>query len=279
MSTFELGSRTAKGGFANERDISLKFNNYRTDTEAQLWLKIMGYEWNKISELNCLVIPAHITHKTISNYYFESSDIEEMLRHKKADLQVKVIIKIGNVVSYENISLKKADIKAGFNHVDRRWVDFYQQVWKFDDEIKTWLKLFTGETEPKTKKDIVINYKNLRDKRRVFINEMDKKIQNKIIKFFEANRLLIITDILKGRGRFSADWMLVTMFDEEANITTWILKDINTVMNFYNQGKVRLSPQGSLLIGKIFMQRKGGTGNPNQLQFKFNPNQLFKLDD
>ncbi len=277
MSTFEIGSRTARGGFTNEHDVCLKFNNYRTDTEAQLWLKIMGYDWKKIRELNCVVIPTHVTKLTASNYHFEDEDVETMLRHKKADLQLKLVIKIGNVVSYENISLKKANKTAGFNHVDRRWVDFYQELWKFDDEICTWLKLFTGETDPRSRKDIVKNYKSLKDKRRVFISEMGRKIQNNIINFFDKNKILIVSDVLMGRGGFSADWMLVTMYDESTNTTTWILKDINTVMNFYGQGQARLSRDGSLLIGKIFMQRKGGTGSPNQLQFKFNPNQLFEI--
>ncbi len=41
MTTFELGSRTAKGGFANEEAVCGKFNNWKKDNEAQLWLKIM----------------------------------------------------------------------------------------------------------------------------------------------------------------------------------------------------------------------------------------------
>ncbi|MEW5692830.1 MAG: hypothetical protein AB1765_06005 [Candidatus Hydrogenedentota bacterium] len=41
MSTFELGSATAKGGFANEKAICGKFNNWETDDESPLWLKIM----------------------------------------------------------------------------------------------------------------------------------------------------------------------------------------------------------------------------------------------
>ena len=186
---------------------------------------------------------------------------------------------MGDIYNLENISLKKANITAGFNHVDRRWVDFYQELWKFDNEIAMWLKLFTGEINPKTKKNLIKNSRNLRDKRRVFIKEMDESIQNKIIEFFNKNKILIISDVLKGRGGLSADWLLVTMYDDIKNTTTWILKDINTVMNFYGQGDTKLSPKGSLFIGRIFMQRKGGTGNPNQLQFKFNPNQLFDLDE
>lgn len=40
----QLGSQTAKGGFANEHDIVDKFNNYANDTEATQWLAMMGYD-------------------------------------------------------------------------------------------------------------------------------------------------------------------------------------------------------------------------------------------
>ena len=48
-------------------------------------------------------------------------------------------------------------------------------------------------------------------------------------------------------------------------------------MNFYGSGSVKVSPQGSLYIGKIFLQRKGGTPDPTKLQFKFKPCDLFNL--
>jgi len=53
------------------------------------------------------------------------------------------------------------------------------------------------------------------------------------------------------------------------------LKEINYVLNHYGQGEVVVSPKGSLYIGKITMQRKGGTPDPESLQFKISPNSLF----
>lgn len=37
------GSKIAKDGFNNEKDIANKFINWKDDIEAQQWLKIMGY--------------------------------------------------------------------------------------------------------------------------------------------------------------------------------------------------------------------------------------------
>ncbi|OQX90853.1 MAG: hypothetical protein B6D57_01840 [Candidatus Coatesbacteria bacterium 4484_99] len=71
--------------------------------------------------------------------------------------------------------------------------------------------------------------------------------------------------------------MLVTRLNRENNTTTWILKDINIAMNFFGGGEVRISPRGSLYVGKITMQRKGGTPDPTKLQFKIKPCQLFEM--
>jgi len=48
-------------------------------------------------------------------------------------------------------------------------------------------------------------------------------------------------------------------------------------MNFFGNGNVEISPKGSIYIGRITMQRKGGTPDPTKLQFKIKPCQLFEL--
>lgn len=50
-------------------------------------------------------------------------------------------------------------------------------------------------------------------------------------------------------------------------------------VNFCDR-KVEFSPKGSLKIGKITMQRKGGDGgrdSAKMLQFKLNPCELFEI--
>jgi hypothetical protein len=85
---------------------------------------------------------------------------------------------------------------------------------------------------------------------------------------------MILSDILRGRGQFTAEWMLVA--HKSITETRFVLKNINQVINFYN-GKVQISTKGSILIGKILLQRKGGTPDPTSLQFKFNPALLFEM--
>jgi len=281
MYDFELGSRTAKGGFANEKAVCEKFNNWKNDEDAKLWLKIMGYDPDKIDYVKAIQIPTRIKKADVGKFGFSEEDYEELIRFKKTDIQVQIrlIIRINNALKVENLSLKKANSDADYNQVDKRWVDSYKEMWHFDDEIALALKLFTGEIPPSTHIEMLkVGISQLRDKRRVFLTELRDEIVQKIISFFTKNKILVVSDILKGRGGFAADWMLVTRYNKKDDTTTWILKDINTAMNFFGKGDVKVSPRGSLYIGRITMQRKGGTPDPTKLQFKIKPCDLFKLE-
>jgi len=181
------------------------------------------------------------------------------MKFKKTDVQVqiKLVIKINNALRIENLSLKKANSDADYNQIDKRWVDSYREMWHFGDEIATALKLFTGEIKPSLHPEMLkIDVSQLRDPRRVFLTELKDEIVHEIISFFTANKILVVSDVLKGRGGFAADWILVTRYNKIDDTTTWILKDINTAMNFFGRGEVKVSPRGSLYIGKITMQRK-----------------------
>jgi hypothetical protein len=275
MTNFEIGSTTAKGGFANEKTICSKFNNWRKDNEAQIWLKIMGYNLKEIDSVEAVQIPTRMKRKDVEQLGLKEC-FEDLMKFKKTDAQIKIIIIIGKIVKIENLSLKKANSDADYNQVDKRWVDTYKEIWKFDDDVAFGLKLFTGEIKPSSHPEI-INKMTLRDKRRLFLDELPESLRNKILKFFTENRILVVTDIIKGRGGLSANWMLVTRYNIDNDTTTWILKDINIVMNFLGSGSVKMSPRGSLYIGRITMQRKGGTPDPTKLQFKIKPCELFEL--
>lgn len=281
MATLELGSQTAKGGFANEKAICAKFNNWERDNEARQWLKIMGYDIKQITSVEAIHIPTRLKKTDIERFGLRE-DFEELMRFKKADAQVRIKIVIGEIVKVENLSLKSVTIRknkptSGYNQIDKRWVDSYQQIWNFDNDIAFGLKLFTGEIKPP--KGITSKIK-LKEERRVYLNELPEHLRNKILDFFKNNKILVVSDILKGRGDLSANWMLVTRYDGVQDTTTWALKDINTTMNFFGYGDVFVTKKGSLRIGRITMQRKGGdAGRPtsNMLQFKIKPCDLFNI--
>jgi hypothetical protein len=254
-----------------------KIINFQHDTEAKQWLEIMGYNPNKIDSVVATQIPTRINKKKAIGLGVSEERYEETIKYKKADVQVRIEIVIDDIVYIENISLKKANRTAGFNQVDKRAVSTYKKMWFFDDEIEHWLKLFTGEILPSSvyDKEQLSQIKD-KKKRRLFLAEIPPNALEQIIDFFTNNKLLVISDILKGRGGLSAEWFLVTRKDtQNRDKIDWVLKDINTTCNFYAQGEVKMSPRGSLKIGRVTMQRKGGTPDPTSLQFKINPLELF----
>jgi len=241
----KLGSQTAKGGFRNEDDIVRKFNNWKNDEDAQKWLEIMGYHINEIEKVEAVKLHGY-----------------------KTDVQVQITIYMKKAIAAENLSVKLVSNPQGFNQVDKRWVDKYVEMWDMPRDVAKILKLFTGEITP-TKS-------GLRDRRRMFFDEMDQDDQRKVIDFFTKNKILVVSDILKGRGKFSAGWMLVALITNGES--RWALKSINHAMNVFADGEVRITPQGSLKIGKIGIQRKGGDAGRDtskMLQFKINPVELF----
>lgn len=274
MNKQEIGSMTAKGGFINEADICNKFIDYKNDRDAKVWLSIMGYDPKKIQTIFANQIPIRVNLEKAISFGVTEEKYDETIKFKKADIQVRVEIIIDDILHVENISLKKSNKSAGFNQVDKRPVLTYKQAWRFNDNTSKWLRLFTGDILPReflSKKEL----KDIKDKRRLFLYEIPEKELKNIIQFFQNNKTLIISDILRGRGGLSAEWFLVTRNNNDDSVD-WILKDINSVCNFYSQGDVKISPRGSLKIGRVTMQRKGGTPDPTSLQFKINPLDLFE---
>lgn len=236
----KLGSMTAKNGFKNEQDICERFHNWQNDEVAQNWLMIMGYDINQIKSVKAVVLHGY-----------------------KADINLQVFAFYKESVDIKNIQVKLVSNKKGFNQIDKRWVKTYQELWQFDDKICELLQYFTGELKQGNKK-------------RLFISDFDEVEQTLLLNWFKDNKILVLSDILRGRGEFSAEWVLVAQkLPQNARS---ILKNINEVLQHYGNGEVVISPRGSLKIGRVTMQRKGGdNGRPtaNMLQFKIDPTELF----
>lgn len=87
MDKKELGSKTAKGGFANEKSICKKFNSWENDNEAQEWLKTMGYSIDKLSSVKAIQVPTRIKKTNLSEFEIDEKEYEGLTKFKKADAQ------------------------------------------------------------------------------------------------------------------------------------------------------------------------------------------------
>jgi len=243
-----IGSKTAKDGFRNEADVINRFNLWKTDLTTQAWLKIMGYRLEEIEWVKAESIPGS----------------------QKADVQVQVTIKLTGVLGVENIQVKLVSQRSGFNQIDKRWVKAYVELWDMPDDIANLFRRFTGEIPPTGP---------TRDPRRMFADEFIQVEQDALLQFLHDFRTLIVSDVLKGRGKFSAEWFLVILRSDEKE--EWALKSINYVLNFFGNSEISITSKGSFRIGRITIQRKGGdAGRPtaNMLQFKINPALLITKD-
>lgn len=155
------------------------------------------------------------------------------------------------------------------------------------DEVADELRKFTSE-EGFTATDLLKEgkiskqkYYSLKDKRRIMLNEMSSEIQKKIIDLFKNNKNKIVTEVMKGEGEYAADWMLVDEVELDKNkkvkkISKITIKSIEESIKIFSKGKVGLTRDGNLKIGKITLQRKGGTPDPTKLQFKISPGDIFQ---
>ena len=172
-------------------------------------------------------------------------------------------------IDVQNLQVKLVSSKKGFNQIDKRWTDKYVILWDIPEKISILLKKYTGEIEPTINKP--------RDKRRTFANEFSDLEQSALLDWLNKNKTLIISDILKGRGQFSAEWILVV--HNYNNNIRWLLKPMNFCLNYFGNEKIYISKRGVFKIGKITMQRKGGDAGrktANMLQFKLDPIELFE---
>lgn len=247
MSSFKIGSNTAKTGFKNEDEIVNKFNNWINDSEAKEWLIIMNYDLDEIEDVKAIKLSGH-----------------------KTDVQVQLTIEMKKAFDVQNIQVKLVSNNKGFNQIDKHWVDYYTKLWNIPNKIVVLLKKYTGEINP--------NSANIKDKRRMLANEFNITEQKDILYWLSINKSLIISDILKGRGQFAAEWMLVA---QKVNKNArWVLKPMNFCLNFFGNGEIVITKRGNFKIGKITMQRKGGDAGretAKMLQFKINPAELFEV--
>lgn len=237
-----LGSQTAKNGFKNEDEIRDKFNSWKADADARVWLEAMNY---KLAEIETL---------SATKPHGEKADVEVKIKTKKVE-------------KIEGISIKLVSGPTGFNQIDKRRLSHYVKMWNIPANVETALSLFVGETLPN---------KPSREPNRMYLNELDSAQQKAVVNFFTANRQKIVHDLFSGDGPHSAGWVMVA--SKATDKPRWVLRTEVDAIKFFGEGKVELTRNGNLKIGRITVQRKGGDAGRDtakMLQFKINPALLF----
>lgn len=247
---------TAIGGFQNEKEVAEKFNNWKKDKDAQEWLKIMMYNLDEIQSVE---------------------SIEFGGEGYKSDVLVTVVVKIirtsgeKTIQSVEKIQVKLVSGATGSNQIERKYVKSYIKQWHIPEDVKNSLELFCGAKPPR---------ENSRNEKRMYIDELTEQEQDNLKKFLKENMVMMISDVIRGRGRYAAEWMLVIHKYEGYK---WKLVSINEAINYYvGEHDVEFTARGGIRIGRVTMQRKGGDNgkeSANQLQFKSNPLGVFNIKD
>jgi hypothetical protein len=270
-----IGGAIVKAGRDCEDEVITKILNWQRDSESHDWLKKMS-KAGIIEKVKCydqvgtrLMLREHGIEDDPS---FAKADATAWI--KKDGLKERH----GYGISIKRVSIKVKEGKdepklfKGFNQLDRGYVERYEKAWSIPEKIANNLRLFTGE--------IKHHYTNTREHRRLFLDEMSQAGRDGIINWFYENRYLVVRDILMGRGARASDYLLVGFFIEGKNDLVeqiYNLKCMKEAVSYYGDGDIGITEDGSLKIGNIAMQRKGGDGGKktaNQLQFKFDPSKI-----
>ena len=79
----------------------------RLKSGSRLWVMIQ----KKIASVEAIQIPTRIRQEDVENMGLNET-FEDLMRFKKADAQIRIVITIGKTIKVENLSLKKANSNA-----------------------------------------------------------------------------------------------------------------------------------------------------------------------
>ena len=264
----EIGSRTAGGGYKYERYFRDLLNNRLDSDEAKFVLDQLNIDINNVKSLR----------------------VEKLGGKLKPDNQIIIEMKSNKIVKI-NISNKKQD-KNGYNHIDRRTVDFYTDKFGFPPILRTALKKYCGvpgfspvdllrsgeltKAEYLKLIDIPEKKKHTEEESqggRFYINELSNLERDIILGYFESHKEPIMRFVLNGDNPdYPVDYVVVGK--EKGKNYDHYVYTLEEAFNKACQGKFFLSKPtlghgSNLRIGPITIQKKGGTGRSTTLQFKW----------
>jgi hypothetical protein len=171
------------------------------------------------------------------------------------------------------ISLKKSLVN--FSQVERRELTKLHEVYHFPPEIFKLLNLFVGHLPPSA-----YTTKKTKSSKRMFMDEFSREEQQQIIQYFTALAPQIVKNCLQGlEAEYCPDFLVVTPSETDFSQAKLIPMS-EAITMVLGDGVVELTPRGSLRIGNLTMQRKGGDNGAEtakDIQFKFKPKSLFGL--
>lgn len=235
-------SHIAIGGFKNEDWVVDEFNNY--SGWGSSWLCAMGHD-----------APVKVCAQTTRKMGYTN----------KAD----VLVLVDDDVEW--LSVKK--FSANFNQIDKRRVDTFANMWNMPDVVANSLRMYCGETGFRPEGG------STRDGRRFMMDELDQTQQDVVLDFFNKKRGQIIRNVMAGRGKAAARWMLV-IEERRSRPYRSVILPIGVVVR-HCVGPALITKNGNLRLGKITIQRKGGDAGKDtaqMLQFKFSPKDLFEIE-
>jgi hypothetical protein len=241
------GSEIAKSGFKNEHVIVEKLNNFSNDADAQQMLEAMGFPMGTYSSVEAYKVPGTV----------------------KADIAVKVDEK------QIYISAKKCS-DADFNQVCRHSVEKWGNLVGLDPQVVQTLSVFTGEATPGDYPHLLVNGSTKRPDRATLM-EIEPELVSEAVNALRNNLKMFLEISFRGLGDAQPDFMIITQ--EKGDENEYYTFAMDEVLEFYlGDGSVTISPRGSFYLGgkKMSAQRKGGSGGPTNLQFKFRPSYIIE---
>ena len=189
------------------------------------------------------------------------------------------------------ISVKEFDIDIGFdyNHVERKHVDLYAQKWSIPKDVYVALKKFVGEVNAQGDPVSIAELQReaellgmspgkLSKKRRAFLNQMDDRTIERVKQFFFENKMKILKDIFIDDE--AIEFFIIVKLQKD--LAYYYILPTEDVLDIYGRGDIKVTPRGSLLIGRVELQRKSGDHHTargwvdtsaSQLQFKIKPSE------
>ena len=154
------------------------------------------------------------------------------------------------------ISVKK--FTASFNQIDKRWTDAYAELWKMPKDVIEIIKRYCGEQGYRPR-DLLADeqLKSISDIRRFNMNELSQVQREQILDFFNANQKKIVKDVVSGRGKAAAKWMLIVEEENDSPKRSAIMSISITIE--YCMGEAAITKQGNIKLGNLtqFREREG----------------------